>query len=305
MLQLSQIKKKLLICDLDNTLYDWVGYFVDAFYSLVDETVEIIGCDREQLLDDFRQVHRRHHDAEHPFAILETETVRRFFSGKTRTETAAILDPALYAFNSRRKKSLTLYPSVRETLDFIKGEDISLVAHTESKLYAVVDRLTRLDLARYFDRIYCRERPDSIHPFVDRGQNFLANFPMGKVYELSQHQRKPNREVLLEICAREGALPSESVYIGDSMARDVLMAKRADVTAVWAKYGTIHKPTYYDQLVRISHWTQEDIDRERALAKEASSVVADFVAEALFRELLPALGTVGSPAGSIRPARTD
>ena len=297
--------KKLLICDLDNTLYDWVGYFVDAFYALVDQTIEITGCDREQLLDDFRQVHRRHHDAEHPFSLLETETIRRLYAGKSRAEIAAILDPALYAFNSSRKKTLALYPSVRETLDFIQADNIALVAHTESKLYAVVDRLTRLDLTRYFRRIYCRERPESFHPSADRGEQFLANFPIDKVVELSQHQRKPSREVLLEICAREGALPTECAYIGDSMARDVLMAKRSDVTAVWAKYGTVHKPTYYERLVRISHWTQEDIDRERVLANEASSVVPDFVAATLFQEVLPALRASENSIKGIRPVRTD
>lgn len=66
---------KLLVCDLDNTLYDWVAYFVPSFYAMAAKVVELLGCDREKLLDDFREVHQRHHDSEQPFALLETRTV--------------------------------------------------------------------------------------------------------------------------------------------------------------------------------------------------------------------------------------
>lgn len=284
--------KTLLVCDLDNTLYDWVGYFVEAFYALVDETVRLTGCDREQLLDDFREVHRRHHDSEHPFSLLETVTVQRLFSDKSRAEIASALDPALHAFNSRRKANLTLYPTVRESLDAITDSGITLVAHTESKLYAVVDRMSRLGLDRYFARIYCRERSESAHPSAERGNDYLADFAMHKVVELRYHQRKPSRDVLLEVCAREGASPESAAYVGDSMARDVLMAKRANVTSIWAKYGTVHRPQDYERLVRISHWSESDIDRERLLAREASSVAPDFVADHYFSQVLPALGLV-------------
>lgn len=281
--------KKLLICDLDNTLYDWVDYFVDAFYAMVDEVVRITGCDREELLDDFRNVHRIHHDAEHPFALLETKSVNELFPNKTRSEIASILNPAMHAFNSVRKHRLSLYPTVRSTLEQLDQKNVLLVAHTESKLYAVVDRLTRLNLAPFFSHIYCRERSTSVHPDGVASNAYLSRFPMNKVHELSHHQRKPNEQVLLEICAREGILPVDAAYVGDSMVRDVMMAKRANVTAIWAKYGTRHDRHTYDRLVRVSHWTQEDVARERLLSKEAAEVEPDFTLEYHFGELLKAI----------------
>ncbi|WP_216442293.1 HAD family hydrolase, partial [Arcanobacterium phocae] len=152
--------------------------------------VILTGCEREKLLDDFRDVHRKHHDAEHPFAVLETETVQRHFSGKSAAEIARLLDPAFHAFNSRRKQNLVLYPGVRETLDTLQAQNVILVAHTESKLYAVVDRLSRLDLTRYFSHIYCRERPSTLRPETEGSSKYLAEFPMQRVIELSHHQRK-------------------------------------------------------------------------------------------------------------------
>ena len=46
--------KKLLITDLDDTLYDWAGFFVPAFYAMVDEIVAITGLDRDGLLREYR-----------------------------------------------------------------------------------------------------------------------------------------------------------------------------------------------------------------------------------------------------------
>jgi FMN phosphatase YigB (HAD superfamily) len=279
----------LLICDLDNTLYDWVGYFVPSFYAMVDVAVEIMECDRERLLNDFRRVHQKHHDSEQPFAILETETVKERYRGIAPDMVARILDPALHAFNSARKENLHLHQGVSETLEFLQQRGMKLVAHTESKLYGAVDRLQRLDLFRFFSRLYCRERSTSAHPDPRASQRWLGNFPTEKVTELTHHQAKPDPAVLLEICAAEGASNREAAYVGDSIARDVLMARRANVFSIWAAYGAEHNPTLYSQLVRISHWTSEDVEREQELKRDAMTIRPDYIAHTSFREVIAAL----------------
>lgn len=291
--------KELIVCDLDNTLYDWVGYFVPSFYAMVDEVVRITGCDRELLLDDFRKVHRRHHDSEHPFSLLETETIRNLYPDKDLADIARILDPAFYAFNSSRKQNLKLYDGVKESLDFLSNSGVTLVAHTESKLYNVLDRLNRLELNEYFCRIYCRERPQSLHPDPITNRNWLNQFSLKNVVELSHHQRKPNPDVLLEICQNEGFTPHDSAYVGDSIARDILMAKTANVYAIWAKYGSTHSEEQYAALVRISHWTPEDVEREQRLKKQAEGIKPDYVLENSFEEILDALGYNLSIAGQV------
>ncbi len=278
--------KKLLVCDLDNTLYDWVGYFVPSFYAMVDEAVSIMGCDREVLLDDFKCVHQLHHDSEHPFALLETATVGKQFPSKTRRELAAIFDSAFHAFNSKRKKTLHLYDGVKDALDSLNGKDIILVAHTEGKLYSVVDRMRRLDLLKYFSKIYCRERSVSPHVQSEIGARWLQDFPMSKVTELSSLQRKPSPGVLREICESEGVTFDESIYVGDSIARDVMMAKDVGVTAAWAKYGTHHSEEEYSALVRVTHWTNEDVMREADLKLRSAGIVPDLILETSFMEVL-------------------
>ncbi|MGH6867660.1 MAG: hypothetical protein ACREDA_02055, partial [Methylocella sp.] len=106
---------------------------------MVDTAVEITGCDREGLLDDFRRVHQAHADSEQPFALLETETIERIYQGVPAPLVAKILDPAFHAFNSSRRRNIRLYPTVRETLNVLASSDLRLIAHTESKLYGVLD----------------------------------------------------------------------------------------------------------------------------------------------------------------------
>ncbi len=278
--------KKLLICDLDNTLYDWVGYFVPSFYAMVERAASILECDREQLLDDFKHVHQKHHDSEHPFALLETKIVNTRYPDKSRRELAEIFDPAFHAFNSERKKRLELYPGVRTGLEKLSASGVKLVAHTEGKLYSVLDRLRRLELIDNFSKIYCRERSDVSHVRSEVGRRWLNEFPMEKIIELSHHQRKPSPEVLEEICQREGVSPDEGVYVGDSVARDMMMAKETGVQAVWAKYGTRISKADYSALVRVTHWTDEDVKREKKLKEVSASVDPDYVLENSFSDIL-------------------
>lgn len=284
------VDKTVLICDLDNTLYDWVGYFVPAFYAMADAVVEITGCDREKLLDDFREVHRASGTTEEPFALLKTDTIEKIYHGISLEARARELDPAFHAFNSVRKSNLKLYPNVRKTLDILSASGVKLIAHTESKLHGVVDRLTRLGVSEYFSKVYCRERSLSPHPVPGRGAGWLNRFPMQRVVQLSHHQAKPDPSVLYEIFDNEGVTSARAAYVGDSVARDVLMAKRAGVFAIWAAYGAAHDADMYHALVRISHWTQGEVERERKLVKEARTVEPDFIAYHSFSEILVLFG---------------
>ena len=281
--------KKLLVCDLDNTLYDWVGYFVPSFTAMVDAAVETMGCDKEKLLDDLRTVHQKHHDSEHPFALLETETVKERYAGMSLRDTAEALDPAFHAFNSMRKKTLHLNPGVCEGLAAIEESGTTIVAHTESKLYGAYDRLERLNILCRFKRIYCRERPASVHPNPIVSMDWFSRIPLQKVTELAHHQTKPDPDVLLEICSKEGVSPDDTAYVGDSVARDMLMARRAGVFSIWAEYGTHHDPALYADLVRVSHWTADEVAREKRLSAEAKTISPDFVASTSFDEVLTAL----------------
>jgi FMN phosphatase YigB (HAD superfamily) len=272
---------RLLICDLDNTLYDWVGYFVPSFYAMVDAACEIMNCDKDSLLDQLRGVHRAHHNTEHPFALLETETYLKWSISKGDKAKKEI-DPAFHAFNIARKSTLKLYTGVEATLTELKLRNVTIVGYSDSEYFGVVDRVRRLGLERYFDRVFCTPRARlRKKPF---GENSEFRSPV--VVEHEFKSKKPNSRALLAICNNYSVRADEAVYVGDSLSKDIVMASDAGVFSSWAQYGTHLDPNLYEKLVRVSHWTKIDIQRERKLSSNAKGVVPKHTCKNSFADLL-------------------
>jgi FMN phosphatase YigB (HAD superfamily) len=277
----------LLITDLDNTLYDWVTFFARSFSAMVGSLVEDLGFDRDELLDDFHALHQRLGNSEQPFAVLELPCIRERFGPLGRLALKERLEVPLRAFNSERKRTLTLYDSVAETLAALQDSGVTIVGHTESIKANAHYRLAKLGIVDRFRRLYVLDSGYLGHPDPERASEIRP--PEGFVHVLPQASRKPNPEVLLEICAREGVAPEDAWYVGDSLTRDISMAKAAGVTSVWARYGTCYDSGLWDILVRVSHWSEEDIRREAELKKRHGTVQPDFTIDS-FDELIQILG---------------
>jgi FMN phosphatase YigB (HAD superfamily) len=263
---------RLIVTDLDNTLYDWVEYFVTAFYAMVDELALLIPIERDALLDEFREVHRHHHNSEHPFAVLELPSVKKHFDGSSPTEVLQALGAALVAFNRARRQTLVLYPGVRETLTDLRTSGVTIVGHTEALGVQAYARLEMLDVRQYFQHLYALDLPIGPHP---RSGPIIGDPSPDFIHLIPPAERKPNPALLLDICRQQGVDPSETWYVGDSLTRDMSMAKRAGTWAIWARYGTRYDKNKWGRLVRVTHWTDEDVQREAELKRQFADVKPD------------------------------
>jgi FMN phosphatase YigB (HAD superfamily) len=266
--------KKLLITDLDNTLYDWVTFFTKSFHAMVGELTKIIDISEEQILSEFRVVHQRYGNSEQPFAVLELPSVKRQFPGASPSELARQVDSALHKFNSTRKRTLVLYPGCVEVLKELNAEGIKIVGHTEAILANAYWRLRALGVDQYLKRLYTLEGMDAIH--VSNNSTWVEP-PSEFVTVLPRHERKPNPRLLSDICSREGFSISDAYYLGDSLVRDMSMAKAAGVKAIWARFGTKYDPNHWTYLVKVTHWTEQDVAREKDLKEKFSNIKPDFV----------------------------
>jgi phosphoglycolate phosphatase len=289
---------KLLITDLDNTLYDWVTYFAHSFQAMVKELTVTLDVAEETLLDEFKVVHQHYGNSEHPFAMFELPSVRRRFPDSSREELLYELKSPLAAFRASREKHLRLYEGVHDTLKTFAEEGTVIVAHTEAVAIHAYYRLMRLDILKYFKHIYALEGFLEPHPNPSRGAELLP--PPGLIEIVPRNERKPNPELLQDICRREGILQSDACYVGDSLSRDVSMAKSAGVTAVWARYGTRYEPSLWDILVRVTHWTDEDVAREAELRNLYSDIQPDYIIDN-FVDLLDVLAVTDSYESSVVP----
>jgi phosphoglycolate phosphatase len=234
---------------------------------MVHEAAPLIGVDEEELLDDLQAVHRKHGDSEHPFALAETRAVQKKFGEKSPKEVAQILDPAFHAFNRMRKHNLRLYDGVYETLEQLLRLNVPVVAYTDARVINSLFRLNRLGVKRFFSRLYA---PGHVNKEVD--QSSLAD---EFVRLLPPDDRKPNPQTLIDICSQYRVAPSDALYVGDSLVRDIYMAKGADLHSAWAKFGTLYDKALWPKLVRVTHWTDADVEREKILKEEARGTEPD------------------------------
>lgn len=243
---------KLVITDLDDTLYSWIGFFIPAFYEMVSELSKLVDISQEDLLDEYRLVHQQLKGVEYPFATLRLPSIKKRYADLSKEEILIQLNPAFHKFNSIRKKLLKLYYGVEETLDFLVKNNILIVGYTESAEENGFYRLKKLGIEHYFKDVFVSNSS------YRKSNNML---PSSKTHIVSG--KKPNADLIKQICKNETISIENTLYLGDSLTKDMLMAKNAGVIAVWCNIPQEDAKNLYDKLVRISHWNSEDFEQER------------------------------------------
>ncbi|MDV5141012.1 HAD family hydrolase [Chimaeribacter arupi] len=258
--------KKMIVTDLDNTLYDWVSFYAQSFDAMLTKLEGVLEVSRDELIQDFKKIHVKHGNSEYPFAALQLDCVKRKLPASTSEERARYLDEAFHSFNSTRKKSLTCYPGVHDTLYKLREMGVVIVGHTEAPIRNAIFRLEKLDLIKYMKHLYSPQ--DRYYEELNESsKNWIESYG-DFIFKLDEEERKPNPKLLLDICAREGVDPRDALYVGDSLVKDIAMANKAGVDSVFASYGKQHEKKYWDILVSITHWSESDVVRESKL-KEA------------------------------------
>lgn len=258
---------KLIITDLDDTLYPWIDFFIPAFYEMVKEISLITGIEEETLLHEYREQHQRVGTVEYPFITLSIPSINKFYAGMGEDEIKIKLNSAFHKFNSVRKHKLKLFDGVAESLQKIFDAGITIIGYTESAEENGFYRLKKLGIDTLFSKVYVSESQYET-------QNNL--YQSEKTKEVKG--KKPNPEVLLEICKTENTETSETLYMGDSLTKDVYMAKKAGIACIQVKCQE-YNAELYKKLVAISHWTKNDFIREQSLKEKCQleAIKPDFV----------------------------
>jgi len=266
--------KKLLITDLDNTLYDWVSFYAQSFSAMFDKLVDILDVSRDELTNDFKNVHLKHGNSEYPFATLELESVKRKFNGVSKEIILSELDEAFHAFNSVRKRTLNCYPGVLDTLEELKSRGIVIVGHTEAPIRNALFRLESLGLKKYLKHLYAPK--DRYYSDLDKNSKDWVESYGDFIFQLDEAEKKPNPYLLNDICSREGVDLKDAIYVGDSIIKDISMANNAGIESILALYGKQHNIEYWNVLVSITHWSDDDVLRESKLKELYSHVIPTY-----------------------------
>src|SRR5437868_3992239 len=103
---------RLLVTDLDNTLYDWFEMWTTSFALMLSELVRITGIDQSLLEAEIKSVHQARHTSEYSALMQEVPSLVRFAGGREATDVYA---SAIAAFRQGREAAMVLYDGVQET----------------------------------------------------------------------------------------------------------------------------------------------------------------------------------------------
>lgn len=258
----------VLITDVDNTLFDWFGVWHASFRAMLDQIVLISGINEEILIPEIKKIHQSHMTSEYAFLIEEIPSLQQKYSGANLLE---IFDPAIQAYRAARRAKLTLYDGVADTLIELKRRGVLIMAYTESQAFYTSYRFQKLNLDGLVDFLF--SPPD--HEVPNNTTRMSIRSKPARSYDLLHTQRretpkgemKPNPTLLKDIISSVGADRSQVIYVGDSRFKDVAMAQDAGVMDVLANYGESHRKEEYKLLVDVTHWSDEDVEREKKMTE--------------------------------------
>lgn len=294
--------QKLIVLDIDNTVFNWVEYYVACMCALADRVSQIIGVPRATLFEESRPVFEREGSIEYPFLIQELKSVVAYYQHDIPRMLAEAVEAGRNAFNTAAEDTLKPYPGVIETLEKVRQlyPNIPIVALTDAPRYVAMWKLNKLGLLPYFSAVYGLPDPhlpiDEITDEIKVDKEILVKYLRrskfgfeGRIRILPDDYEKPGvkglKTVLMDF-EMESHL-ADVLWVGDNLRKDVSLGKRLGVHTGWARYGTDVRAEARDILLQFS--PLGNVHKNVSLDPESSdSPQADFVLET-FADIIPAI----------------
>jgi FMN phosphatase YigB (HAD superfamily) len=276
-------QRKVLLLDLDNTLYDWVSYFAPALRGMCHALSEATGLPSSVLFDELKIVFKAHGTVEYTFALQELPSLRRLHPRDTSAALVARYRPVIEVFQHRRRAYLRPYPGVIAGISVLHEAGFEIFGVTDSRRFQAESRLRQLKLDQMLSGLCCVQ--DHLVPDADTVAAIRRQAPehyksaLQHVILLPQGLRKPLPGVLDYVVSSLRIAYDSCLYVGDSLAKDVAMAQAAGIYDCWAAYGTRVSPLDFATLVRVTDWPSKAVRDAVAPSPERLHIFPSFVAE--------------------------
>lgn len=295
-------KPSLIVTDIDNTLFDWVSYYVNSLEKMFDFLDQRFGLDRDLLAAEARDLFEKEDSIEYPFIVQSLPSVLELFAGDIERLLSEAVRPARDIFKKSALTYLVPYPGVTSTFDYLQKRwpELPLVALTDAPRYVAMWKLNKLGLLHRFAAIYGRSDPRlpvdlesaKIRVPPDLLMKHLRpnHFDFkGKIRVLPEEYEKPGphgfKMILMDFDCEELEKRKHVLWIGDNLRKDVGLGKQLKVNTFWAAYGADVAPELMKRLSVFS--PQKNIARHAALDPHSNeSPKADFVLKKGFSDLL-------------------
>ncbi len=255
----SRMAIRLVVTDMDNTLYSWIDYIVAAVEALVESVMQSTGFPRIKVVQSLKAVYTKYESNEYPFALQESSLFQEF--PEFGSFDKLIIEPARTAFSDARRKYMKPYKGVVETLQALKERRVLVVALTDAPRNPAQQRVKAMKLDQWLTALYTMpgftfpEGPDGsklVAPDIVQREERGVYEAACPAIELPRDHEKPNPAGLRKILSMYGLSPSEVLVVGDSVKKDIAVAQTLGCHDVWAEYGTYCSLEYRERLDIIS-----------------------------------------------------
>lgn len=241
----------LVVLDFDETLYDWIGYFVPALEAMITTAASELGTTPAALRSELKAVHKRYRNTEHPFALLETDAAQSKLAGLPSGEQRQALAAAFDAFNQVRDERLQLYRDVVPALSRWRAAGVPIVGYSAATSVNIAPRIRLLGLAGSFDRIYAS--PYAGPPYPGRStRGRTADVPI-----VEMARPKPDPDAVPRITSDMGIPPEATLFVGDSIASDIAPAIEGGAKAALIRRQADSTTEWLPGLLEVSHRSAE------------------------------------------------
>jgi len=246
---------RAVVTDLDNTLYPWVDYIVPSLEAMVDSLVETTGRPRIDIVQSLKAVYAHRESNEYPFAIQESSLFHPYRADFDSFD-ALVIRPAQRAFAEARRRYLQPYPGVRDALLRLRDLGVPVAALTDAPRNAVENRVRLLGLDGLLTALYAlrgHALPANVNPEIRRRDEAgFYRLKKTRVVELPRAAEKPDPRGLRRVLRDLRLAPEQVLYVGDSVRKDMALARAVGVRGAWAEYGTYVSTEYRERLAVIS-----------------------------------------------------
>ena len=251
---------RLVVTDMDNTLYSWVNYIVPAVEAMVEAVCRATGFPKLKVVQSLKAVYAKYESNEYPFALQESTLFREHFPDFGSFD-KLVIAPAREAFSGARKRYLEPFPGVMETLKELRAREIPVVALTDAPRNPAELRTQRMHLDELLNGLYTL--PGFEFPADTSGTKLVSKAILEKelrgeyrakcpVVELPRDYEKPDTRGFLQICRDYGVDPKDTLVVGDSLHKDIAVARKCGAMDAWAEYGTYYSREYRERLDIVS-----------------------------------------------------
>lgn len=275
------MNRPIILTDLDNTIYNWVDYFVPSFMAMVRTLAGKTGIKQKEIIEDFKRVYEVHGSVEYSFSVQELALCRN----KSPEEVMNLVLSAKEAFSLKRREVLRPYDAVRETLLWALEKGVKIIGVTNCPLFHAQRRLEHLQLDELFYGLAAWEgeivpETDSLTLAIkNKEKSKEYHSKIAKTWSLSAHELKPNPAAYLTIINCLDISPDLTYVIGDNLFKDISPALEIGAKGVWAKYGEKFEKKNFETLLKITPWDKEKVTEIYSCKKD---VVPSFSIDTFF-----------------------